>query len=248
MTFWNALTTTYRGSIAFLIACPLLALVPVVFELVQHVVEVRIGLYDSVAAARATEHHPLRMVFGMAKVMALIIPGYWITRFLALGDRRRAGALEAPALRLFGGVVAFHAALAAVQLFLLPRDAPVMIATFAVGQVIACLVPAWTVAAALGNGAIGPRRSIAIMARQLPWTFAFLLVALVPVMIPHYALGAVALLAPKLWLWPALVVDSVLVGWLCAVMIASGYVAATRAAASQGVSLTGIPRTPGYGL
>lgn len=54
MTFWKALTTTYRGSIAFLIACPLLALVPVVFELVQHVVEVRIGLYDSVAAARAT--------------------------------------------------------------------------------------------------------------------------------------------------------------------------------------------------
>ncbi|MFT6571534.1 MAG: hypothetical protein ACJAWY_003258, partial [Sphingomonas echinoides] len=36
MTFWKAFTETYRGSIAFMIACPLLTMVPVVFEILQH--------------------------------------------------------------------------------------------------------------------------------------------------------------------------------------------------------------------
>ena len=237
MTFWKSLTTTYRGSIAFLVGCPLLALVPVVFEMLQHIVEVRIGMYDSIAAAKATEHHPLRMAFGMAKVLSLIVPGYWITRFLAFGEPRRARAMEAPALKLFAGVFVFHVVLATVQLFVLPQTAAVLLGAFAVGQVIACLTPAWAVAAALGNPAVGPMRSIGIMVRQSPWTLAFLLAAILPPMILHYALGPAALLAPKPWLWPALVLDSLLVGWLCAVMAASNYVAARRAATRRDVAL-----------
>lgn len=249
MTVWTALTTTYRGSIAFLIACPLLALFPVVFELLQHVVEVRIGLYDSVAAAKATEHHPLRMAFGMVKVLSLIIPGYWVTRFLAFGDARRARAIESPALWLFGSVVAFHTLLAAVQLFVLPQTLPVTLVTLALGQVIGCLIPAWTVAAALGNRAIGPGRSVAIMAPHMPWTFVVLLLSILPLMIPHYLLGAVALLAPKLWLWPALVLDALLVGWLCAVMAAGVYVTARRATEAHSLNLdTDTARSSDYAL
>ncbi|GAA0671185.1 hypothetical protein FHT00_001935 [Sphingomonas insulae] len=249
MTVWKALTTTYRGSIAFMVACPLLALVPVVFELLQHVVEVRIGLYDSIAAAKASEHHPLRMAFGMVKVLSLIIPGYWVTRFLALGDARRAGAVEMPALWLFGGVVAFHTVIAALQLFVLPQTLPVTLIAFAVGEVIGCLIPAWTVAAALGNRAVGPRKSIAIMAPHMPWTFVVLLLSIVPLMIPHYLLGAAALLAPKLWLWPALIVDALLVGWLSVVMVAGAYVTARRAAQAYGVDLAaGAARSGKYAL
>ncbi len=43
MAFWTALKATYSGSSAFLIACPLLALIPVAFELLQHAVEAHIG-------------------------------------------------------------------------------------------------------------------------------------------------------------------------------------------------------------
>ena len=59
MTLWTALKATYRNSLAFLIACPLLALVPVVVELIQHWVEVHIGMYDSLTAAKAMDGHPL---------------------------------------------------------------------------------------------------------------------------------------------------------------------------------------------
>lgn len=237
MTFAKAFADTYRGSIAFLIACPLLALVPVAFEMVQHVVEVHIGMYDGIAAAKATEHHPLRLAFGMMKVLSLIVPGYWITRFLAWRDPRAAARVDTRAAVLYAGVVAFHAALSALQLFVLPSTVGVRLAGFAIGQVISGLVPAWTVAAALGNPAIGPVASARLMLRQLPFTVALMLATILPLMIPHYVLGAAAIFAGRALLWPVLLADALLVGWLCAVMLAAGYVAATRAAAAAGITL-----------
>ena len=65
MTFGQALKATYAGSIAFLVACPLLALFPVLFEVLQHAIEVHIGMYDSIAVAKAVEHDPLRMGLGI---------------------------------------------------------------------------------------------------------------------------------------------------------------------------------------
>ncbi|WP_426258211.1 hypothetical protein [Sphingomonas sp. DC1600-2] len=237
MTFWTAFKETYRGSIAFMIACPLLTMVPVVFEILQHVVEVKIGLYASVAAAKALEHDPWRMGFGLLKVAALTVPTYWIVRFLAWRDPARAARPEMPAVRLFAVVLVVQLVSAALQLFVLPRDGWALLVEFIVLQVLAVLLHPWFVAAALGNPAIGPQRSVAIMARQTLWSFVFMLVAILPLMIPHYVLGALAILGPKPLLWPVLVLDSLLVGWLSAVIVASGFTVAMRAAAKQGVDL-----------
>lgn len=237
-TFGQAFKASYTGSLAFLVACPLLALVPVIFEIIQHVVEVRIGMYASLASAKAVEHDPWRMGFGFVKIVALMVPGYWIVRFIASRDAGFAARVDHPAARLFAGFIVFEMALAAIQLFVLPPTGPVLLASFLIGQVIGCLLVAWGAAAALGNAAIGPRASVAIMARQLPWTFVFLLVAMLPLMIPHYVLGAMAILGPRWVLWPVLIADSLLVGWLTAVIVTSGFQAATRAAARAGVTLT----------
>lgn len=246
MTFWQAWKTTYGGGTAFLFACPLLALFPVAFELLQHGIEVHIGMYDSIAAAKAVEHHPLRMGFGMLKVVALIVPIYWVTRFLPARDARFARTADPHALRLFAGLLAFEVALAAFQLFALPQSVPVLLIGFLAGQVIGSLIAAWGVAAPLGNATVGPRASIEIMARHVPWTFAFGIVVMLPLMIPHYALGAAALLAPKALLWPILIVDSLLVGWLTSVLVAGGYYAAMRAAGKAGVDLgASAVRSPG---
>lgn len=237
MTFWQAWKATYGGGTAFLVACPLLALFPVVFELLQHAIEVHVGMYDSIAAAKAVEHHPLRMAFGMLKVVALLVPIYWVTRFLPNRDARLARTPDPRALRLFAGFLAFQIALAAVQLFALPQTAGMLLAGFFVSQIIGCLVAAWGVAAPLGNATVGPRASVAIMARQVPWTFVFSLAVMLPLMVPHYALAAIAMLGPKPLLWPILIVDSLLVGWLTAVLSAGAYFAATRAARKAGVDL-----------
>jgi hypothetical protein len=237
MTFWTALRATYGGSIAFLIACPLLALIPVVFELLQHMAEVHIGMYDSIAAAKAVEHHPMRIAFGMLKIAALTVPIYWVTRFLPHRDARFAATFDPLAARLFAAFLVFALAFQAIQLWVTPKSALPMLATFVVGEIVTILILPWAVAAALGNRAVGIRASSAIMARHIPWTFGLVMVAVIPLLIPHYAFAALAITGPKMLLWPTLIVDSLLVGWMTAVMAASGYYAAARAAAEAGVEL-----------
>ena len=237
MTFWRALRASYSDSIAFIIACPLLALTPVVFELIQHVAEVHIGMYDSIAAAKAVEHHPLRMAMGLLKVAGLTMPAYWVTRFIAFRDPARAGRAEAPAVRLFAGFFAFQMVFAAAQLFAPIHSASGEIVLLVVGMVIGILFAAWGVAASLGNAKVGPLASARIMERQIPWTFAFSLAAMMPLMIPHYLFAGLALMGPKPLLWPVLAVDSLLVGLLAVTLTAANYHASIRAAARAGVTL-----------
>ena len=242
ITFWTALKATYRDSLAFLIACPLLALIPVAVELLQHFAEVHIGMYDSLAMAKAVENHPLRMAFGFAKVLSLVVPGYWVARFLAWRVPALAGRWDGRAAALFAGFLAFHAVSTALQLFVLPRTGTALLIGFVVGTVLSALLVAWAAAAPLGNAAIGPLASIRLMAPRLLWTIAFMLVAMLPLMIPHYALAAAAIVGPKPLLWPVLVLDSLLVGWLAVLMVASGWYAALRATGLAGVAL--VPPAP----
>jgi hypothetical protein len=178
------------------------------------------------------------MALGMVKVLALLVPTYWITRFVHTRDPRFAAQRDPLAMRLFAGVVAVHMALSAAQLFGLSQTPGALLAGLAGGLIVQCLLVAWTVAATLGDATIGPVASVRIMARRLPWTIAFTIVAMLPLMIPHYMLGAAAIMAPRVWLWPILTVDALLVGWLCAVMAASNYVVAMRAIALSGSALS----------
>lgn len=230
MGFWQGLKFVYRESLAFLFACPLLALIPVAFEMLQHVVEVRIGMYDSPEAAVATESHPLRMGFGFLKVAALTLPFYWATRFFARHrDAAFARRADRAATQGFALVLLFSLAMAAIQLFALPRDnAAILIITTVLSYIVAVLLARWYAGAPLGLSALGPSRSAKAMARHVPWGFAFLIVAILPLMIPHYALGAFAILGPRSLLWPVLIVDSLLVGWLAIVVVAANWVMAQR--------------------
>lgn len=175
----------------------------------------------------------------MLKVATLTLSGYWIVRFLAWRDPARAGAVETPAARLFAGVLAFQLVLTAVQLFALPRTGGVLLSEAVGGFIIGVLLMAWIAAAALGNARIGPWTSARIMAPRLLWSTGLSLAVVLPLMVPHYVLGALALIGPKMLLRSVLIVDALLVGLLSAVMGASGYLIAGRAADRAGKSLIG---------
>ena len=67
------------------------------------------------------------------------------------------------------------------------------------------------------------------MAPQLPWAVMFNIVAVLPLMIVHYALGAGAIFVPgEAAKWAMLVVDSLIVGWLSALLSAITWVIAAR--------------------
>ena len=77
-------------------------------ELLQHWAEVHIGMYDSLASAKLVEQHPLRMAIGHAKILSLILIGYWAMRFFAFDDPTEATRLDPRAVWLFA-VPAGHA-------------------------------------------------------------------------------------------------------------------------------------------
>lgn len=229
MTFLEGLKHVYRESIAFVIACPLLALIPVVFELVQHIAEVSIGMYESPEMAVATEKHPLRVSFGLLKIAALTLPLYWATRFFAGGrDAAAARSFDRRAIELFAVAFAFMMAVAAISLFLTPSDGLATAAMLIGSLFVQVLIARWLAAAAIGNPAIGPLRSARVMLGQLVWAIPFIVIAQLPLMIPHYGLAGLAILGPKTLLWPVLIFDSLLVGWLAIVLVAANWVIATR--------------------
>ncbi|MBD3730474.1 MAG: hypothetical protein IE933_12290 [Sphingomonadales bacterium] len=228
MGFWSGIRLAYRESWAFMLACPLLFLVPVLGEVIQHIVEMQIGMYDSLAAAQAADADPLRMAFGFVKTIGLMLPGYWVIRFIAGGrDAAAARRFEPRAAALFTYYLIFQAALSAVQLFALPRSGTALIVAMVAGLFLNPLLARWAASAPLGLPT-GPIASARVMAIQVPWAIGFSLAVILPLMVPHYILGAAALFAPAVLKWPVLIVDSLLVGYLAAVMVAATWVIATR--------------------
>jgi hypothetical protein len=63
----------YGRSWAFAWALPAIAAIPMAAEAIQHLVEWRIGMFESLEMAKVAENDPLRMGFGYLKVAALFI-------------------------------------------------------------------------------------------------------------------------------------------------------------------------------
>ncbi|MXP14949.1 hypothetical protein GRI44_09345 [Altererythrobacter confluentis] len=229
MRFWGGLKYTYRESWAFLWACPLLALIPVLAEFAQHAAEMHLGMYASLEAAQAAEDDPLRMAFGFIKTFALSLPGYWVIRYLAGNrDTQAARSFDRRSVTLYAVVMLFNSALVAIQLFVLPRSGAALIAGMVGGLLITPLLLRWFVAAPLGIF-ISPAASARVMLPQVPFAIAFSLAVMLPLMVPHYALGAAAIFAPAYVLkWAILIADSLLVGWMAAAMMAGSWALATR--------------------
>lgn len=229
MTFAKAFGFVHRESLAFMFACPLLALVPILAEFAQHFVEMRIGMYDRPAGAAAAESHPLRMSFGLVKVLALTFAGYWVVRFLAGGrDAEAARTWEPRAVWLFSIVLALQMLLTVLGLFVFPANDAIGIGFMIFGFILGPLIARFTVAAPLGIW-ISPLRSIRHTAPHIVFAVGFSLLAMLPLMIVHYALGIGAIfVAGSALKWAMLIADSLLVGWLAALLIAIAYVVALR--------------------
>lgn len=247
---WEDIRTVYREGLAAARLFPLLFLIPALAEFAQHVVEMNAGMYLSLAAAKASESDPQRMIFGFIKTVALLLPTYWFVRALTFSMDRRAARIEWPAFALWLAIFALNTALAAYTLFGPPLGAVLGLgggvgkwagpALSAVWTVIGIYLTAWYVAWPLGNAAIGPVRSIAIMNGSFWRTVGYMIAGVVPLMALHYGLGFLAIVVTPGWLdWAVLALDALVVSWLACTMAGSSYVAARAAAARKGVALTG---------
>lgn len=239
----------YRSAWIFARACPLLFLVPVIVEAAQHVVELNAGMYLGEAGARAAEQDPLRLRFGFAKTLAILLPTYWFTRFVLFGhDPARARSVEWPAIGLWLVIFALSAADMAWSLFGPPLSdllglqgtsaTSFAIAEGVLTQIVAIYLSVWITAWPLGNARLGPIRSVRIMHGSFWYTVGLMIAGVLPLMAVHYAIAIVAVVwAPPVLDWALMAADAILVGYLALTLTGASIYAARHAADRKGVDL-----------
>lgn len=246
---WRNVKRLYADGAAFALALPILFSVPVLIEFAQHIVEIELGFYRrGLTAAAAFDQR--RLTLGFAKVLALLLPGYWFVRFMAWGrDADRAKRIERPAATLFGVQFTLQAAWQWLMLFGPPIGVALglgprlttyaeLAATIGV-SVVAVYLTAWLVAWPLGNPVIGPWRSVVIMTGSFWRTLAYLAAGALPLMSLHYALGYGALGQPEWLVWIMMTLDALVVGLLALTTAGAAYLAVNHAAGRKNISLLG---------
>jgi len=236
----------YAGAWRYALACPLLFAVPVVVEFIQHVIEMRIGMYDSIAAAQAVEANGARLGWGVVKTLSLSLAGYWVARFLLLRGAADARRLDPVAVRLFAWVMLFGLAWTLVSLWggdamrlvgLGEQAMAISVALGLVGFILSILLAPWKIGAAIGNAEMGFVRSIGLVGWGIWWGLILAVLAILPPMIVHYLFAFLAIGAQPAAAWAVLAVDSVLVGYLGAIIVAIDVAIARRAASQAGAAL-----------
>ncbi len=244
----DAIKAVYGRAGRYALLCPLLFLVPVAFEIAQHVIELQLGLYRSREAMIAAEAAPARMVMGHFKVIALFLTGYWAMRFVAFGnDPVAARTVDGKAVRLFLPVMAWG-----LLWLVLLQDGPLLaaeldwpkravsiglLATFFVTFLFEPCLAAWKTAAPVGNGRIGFVRSIRLMRGNYLWALGLSLLIVMPLMVIHYGLAFAALGRSPLMSWSIMAVDSALAGFMGAAMTITNYVIARRVTDAHSIEL-----------
>lgn len=241
---WRNIKRLYVDAWAFAIAAPILFSIPFLLEFAQHVIEIDAGLYRGDLTAAWAD--PRRTVIGFAKGLAMLLPGYWFVRYLAMnGDHRRAKRIEWLPASLFGVQFVLFTAAHWLRLFGPPPEALLGInARFSdylsLGLILGTMIvniylTAWYVAWPLGNVGVGPLRSAAIMHGSFWRTAGYVAAGVLPLTMLHYALGYGAVGRPEWLVWIMMTIDAMVIGILALTTAGAGYVAANDAAKRTGV-------------
>ncbi len=246
---WNDLKEIFGRSARYALFCPILFLIPVAVEMIQHAIEIRGGMYVDTDGLRAAGEDPLRLAMGHLKVVALFLVGYWAARFLVFGDDPAvARRIDPRAVRLFVPVMAWGLFwLVVIQdgpLLAGAAGMPSSASTIALLSVMVAslffepLLCAWKVSAAAANPAIGFIGSVRLTRPVYFRALALSLIAMLPLMVAHYALAYFAVGQAHGIVWGLMAIDSLLVGYMAVTMIATAYVVARRVAERAGIDLT----------
>lgn len=212
----QALVKLYPMGLSLAWKAPLLLALVMVPEFIQHIVEIRIGMFDSLAAFRERQFDQTRMAIGFVKIAGLVLATIASARFWAI--RGQGIAWYSPTgidWRRFG---------LGFLLFMLLPAAPALFGSLigksnaqTIGIVISILLlPALflMLAGLLGDRTVSHR---AIWRRSWPWAIlmALLLVlAFLPAQWLHASNHDWALGADPATLWALMISDSLIVGLL----------------------------------
>lgn len=239
----NPVAEVYSRIPLALRAMPYAIAIPFLAELVQHAVEIQLGMYAP-GGAGAAANAPLRMIFGLIKVLCLLLFVLFAIRWWAFeGDARRAatpGILFFKGLglfmliefggeslmRLMGQGFAWAVGPAIPMAARIAIEAlPIVLWWFA----ITLLLP-WFIGMIIEDKDMNPRRSVAAVGPRIVPMFGLLLAGVLPGMIVHYAISHIAMGRAPALVWALLILDAFVVA-LLAMSLASAYFTIYRRAA-----------------
>lgn len=229
----GAVRQVYARVPALIKAVPLVALLVFAAEMLQHIVEIRLGMY--VRGQLGEKEQATRLIFGAVKVVAIFLALLFALRWWRFeGNTRRAARPTVALLKglgivilvQVGGELVVMALGAAMGQVLHPEGIGPRIALLAgpilVWILVATYLYPWYVGLLAEDSAMTLRRSIDGIRGRLWSSFGLFLAGFLPAMIVHYALGYAAVGRPEPLVWALMLVDSAVVA-LLALLIASAY-------------------------
>lgn len=220
--FFTDLAGTYLDSLRAFKGLPWLLAAIVLWEFAQHVIEVRIGMFESKEAARAVGQDGSRMVFGWIKMASIYVGAFFLIRYFAgrrdgrpLDPVGRSAARFAP---YFAYSLILFAAVFYTRDFVADEHVDSFRGTVGLGQLlIEPMLMAWVVAAATDGRIGGPIASIRRTGLLYFLALPLYLLTRIPFGLLHQQLNDRAIGAQGLELWSMLALDSLLVGLIVAI-------------------------------
>lgn len=238
---------SYGVGWGFALAFPLIFLIAPVVEFAQHVLEWRIGMFDSLQQAEALANDPARNLFGSVKLVSLMIGGLWISRWIhSGGDRRKTAAVSGASMLAFVPVVLVFLGLDLGQDALNPwldeeslgkaGSIAAGIGTFLLASVLQVLLAGWRVGVPLRDRKTGPFTSIWRGLGVLFPGLAIYFAVFLPLLVLHTGLNVgMAFAGPGPLLWGLFVIDSLLVGFIVTALWGSFHAIYRRGRARAGL-------------
>ena len=224
--FFTDLGGTYLDSLRAIKALPWLFAAIIGWEFAQHIVEVRIGMFESKEMARAVADDGLRMAFGWVKMASIYVGAFFVIRhFVSQRSDRVLAPLRSASLKYLPYLV--YSLLAFAAIFYAPSILPEahvdsFRTTIGLGQpLLEPLLIAWVVSAATDGRIGGPIASARRLGLLYLLALPFLLLARLPVSLLHQDLNQTAMGSTGAELWLTLAIDAVVVGIIASIVPAA---------------------------
>jgi hypothetical protein len=232
----NDIVWIYRRILPFLWSVPLLAAVPFAAELLQHLVEVLLGLHK--AGVLTPGGRTVRLAFGLVKIAGIVAIVIVALRWWHCeGNTRRAlrpSPILAVGILLFlvlvfaessladvfvamvGHILDLHSAPRFVRLAI--QFAPILAWTFLSGFWLP-----WNVGLLIEDRTMTLRRSVAAASNHLWMYFGLICAGVMPLLAAHYLLGFAALGKSDWFVWMLSIADAAIVVALVVAVASSFY-------------------------
>lgn len=220
--FFVDLAGTYLDSLKALRALPWLFAAIVLWEFAQHVVEVRIGMFENAERARELSGDPLRMAFGWVKMASIYVGAFFVIRHFAGSRDGREVASIGRATKRFVPYFVYSLLMFSLIFYareFTPEKHVDTVRTIAgLGQLLLePFLAAWVVACATDGRIANPiasiRRTGLLYLLALPLFF----LARIPISLAHQQLNTLAMERGGVELWSILALDSLVVGIIVAI-------------------------------